>query len=306
MENQENFESDKETMKALEGVTFVTCYVNIYENEPFSHKNIPWRIEQFEFLADLGIKICVYGDETTLPYLEESAKKFPNVKIMTMDIPYKETPIYKECLTEGLNMPERRFEKKDTVEYMALMNAKIEFVNDSAVKNPWNSRIFSWVDFSMAYVFGNKGESLPYLKMLSERNFIDTFFAIPGCWQPIPPNNCSAIVNNIHWRFCGTFFIADRDSMMRFHRIYRENYPIFIREQNKLVWEVNIWAWLEANTDWGAQWYDSDHNDRIIRMPEHFFVQKEESQVTDIIDETPILPIEQEENFIEQDNHIVI
>lgn len=258
----------------MEGITFVTCYVNIYEDEPFSHKNAEWRIEQFEFLADLGINICVYGDETTLPHLEKSANKFPNVKIITMNIPYKETPIYKTCLTDGLALPERRHEKKDTVEYMSLMNAKIEFVYDSAMKNPWKSRIFSWVDFSMAYVFGNKGESLPYLKALSQRKFVDTFFAIPGCWQPIPPDNCSAIVNNIHWRFCGTFFIADRDSMIRFHEIYREHYPTFVREQQKLVWEVNIWAWLEANTDWQVQWYDSDHNDRIIRMPEHFFCDK--------------------------------
>lgn len=263
--------SIREQTKKEEGITFVTCYVHIYENEPFAHKNSPWRIEQFEYIADLGVNICVYGDETTTPYLLDSAKKFPNVKIMTMETPYKQTPIYELCQTPELGMPERRNTAKDTVEYMSLMNAKIEFVDDTITKNPWNSCIFAWMDFSMAYVFGNKGDSLQYMKRLTERTFVDAFFAIPGCWQPIPPNNCSAIVNNIHWRFCGTFFIADKESMIKFHRIYREQLPIFIEEQKKLVWEVNIWAWLEANTDWYPQWYESDHNDRIIQIPDHFF-----------------------------------
>jgi len=241
-------------LTGLTGVTFVTCYVNIYENEPFQHKNVSWRIEQFEYIASTGVNIIVYGDESTTPYLEEYVKKFSNVKLLTMDIPYKETPIYKLCLTEDLTLPERRFDKKDTIEYMSLMHAKIEFVYDAIQKNPWRSNIFSWMDFSMAYIFGNKGESLPYIEQLSKRKFIDKFMAVPGCWQPIPPNNCSAIVNNIHWRFCGTFFMGDKDSLLRFHQLYREHNPTFIKEQKKMVREVNVWAWLEANTDWFHQW----------------------------------------------------
>jgi hypothetical protein len=253
-------------------ITFVTCYVHVYENEPFAHKNASWRIEQFEYIANTGVNICVYGDEITTPYLEESAKKFPNVKILQMSTPYKQTPIYEICQTPGLSMPERRNDAKDTVEYMALMNAKIEFVHDAIEKNPWNSDIFAWMDFSMAYIFGNKASTLANLKQLPERTYIDTFFAIPGCWQPIPPDNCSAIINNIHWRFCGTFFMADKMSMEKFHEIYRQHFPRFIEEQKKLVWEVNIWAWLEANTEWKPQWYDSDHNDRIIKLPDNIFL----------------------------------
>ena len=255
----------------LSGVTFVTCYVHIYENEPFQHKNVPWRLEQFEYIAALGVNICLYGDEVTTPFLTECIAKYPNVRLLDMDTPYKETPIYKMCLDPELTLPERRYHAKDTVEYMALMNAKIEFVHDAVTKNPFGSRIFSWMDFSMAYIFGNKGDSLPYLKQLTEKPFIDDFFAVPGCWEPIPPDNCSAIVNNIHWRFCGTFFIGDIESMKKFHAIYREKFPVFLYEQKKLVWEVNIWAWLESNSDWNGKWYASDHNDRIMRMPDHFF-----------------------------------
>lgn len=258
---------------STDSITFVTCYVHIYENEPFAHKNAPWRIEQFEYIANLGLNICVYGDETTLPYLEESAKKFPNnVKILTMDTPYKQTPIYKLCQPPNLEMPHNRNHAKDTLEYMSLMNTKIEFVYDAIQKNPWNSKIFAWMDFSMAYIFGNKGETLKRFKEITTRKFNNNFFAIPGCWDPIPPNNSSAIVNNIHWRFCGTFFIADKESMLKFHEIYRTHFPKFIEQEKRLVWEVNVWAWLEANTDWKPQWYSSDHNDRIIDLPDEIFI----------------------------------
>jgi hypothetical protein len=260
-----------------QGITYVTCFVNIYDEEPFQHKNAEWRIEQFEFIANTGVNICVYGDEKTAPYLIKMQEKYDNVKLMEMEIPYKETPIYQVCLTPELSLPERRFEKKDTVEYMSLMNTKIEFVNDALTKNPFQSRIFAWMDFSMAYIFGNKGESLEHLKRLSfEKKFVERFMAVPGCWYPIPPNNCSAIINNIHWRFCGTFFIGDKESMKKFHSVYREHFPRFIEEQKKLVWEVNIWAYLEANSDWGVQWYSSDHNDRIIHLPDEFFLQEPE------------------------------
>ena len=57
--------------------------------------------------------------------------------------------------------------------------------------------------------------------------------------------------------------------------MYREHYPRFLHEQKKLVWEVNIWAWLEANTDWRPDWYSADHNDRILHLPDHFFVKEE-------------------------------
>ena len=272
----------------LSGVTFVTCFYHIYKEEPFQYKNVPWRIEQFEFIASLGVNICLYGCETTTPFLEECIRKFPNVKLLTLDIPYTETPIYKTCMQPDLTLPERRYDTKDNVEYMTLMNSKIEFVYDAIMKNPWNSRVFSWMDFSMAYVFGNKGESLPYLKRLSERNFIDKFMAFPGCWYPIPPNNPSAIINNIHWRFCGTFFIGDKESLLYFHKVYREHFPRFIEETKKLVWEVNIWAWLEANTDANIRWFSSDHNDRIIQLPEHFFKQEVQIEICEEVIQDPL------------------
>ena len=261
-------------------ITFVTCFVHIYQEEPYQHKTHEWRLEHFKMIAATGVQICVYGCSETTPYLELCAQEYPNVRVLTMDIPYQETPIYKSCLGPELTLPERRNFKKDTVEYMALMNSKIEFVYDAIQKNPWNSRMFAWMDFSMAYIFNDKPNTLEYLKNFANSKFKETVMAVPGCWMPIPPNNSSAIINNIHWRFCGTFFMADKVSMLRFHQLYREHYDRFIEAEKKMVWEVNVWAWLEANTNWNPQWYDSDHNDRIIRIPECIYKDP------DVVDES--------------------
>jgi hypothetical protein len=254
-------------MKNLDQVTYVTCFVHIYKEEPFQHKTVDWRIEQFRYIADTGVKIVLYGDEITIPYLESCIADYSNVKLLSMDVPYTETPIYKVCTQPNLSLPSRRNVKKDTVEYMSLMNAKIEFMYDAIQKNPWGSQIFAWMDFSMAYIFGNKQRTLFELQQLTASVFKERFLIIPGCWQPLPPNNATAILDAIHWRFCGTFFMGDKESMLKFHSVYREQLPRFIQLYGRLVWEVNVWAWLEVNTDVNIQWYESDHNDRMIQIP---------------------------------------
>ena len=275
MENKEKEPWETIPNAHLQGITYVSCFVKLYENEPYSHKNAAWRMEQFEYIASTNVQICLYGDVHTMPLLEGySIARFPNVKIMEMATDYKETPIYKACLNPDLQLPERKFESKDTVEYMGLMNAKIEFIKDAMDKNPFQSEAFAWMDFSMAYLFGNKKESLDYIRNISDRHIKTPFMAVPGCWQPIPPNNNSAIVNNIHWRFCGTFFMGDIESLYKFFNLYREHFPLFLEKEKKLVWEVNFWAWLEANTDWNPQWYLSDHNDQIVHIPDEFFFKE--------------------------------
>ena len=254
-------------------ITYVTCFINIYEKEPFENKTYDWRLQQFESIAKTGVNICIYGCKITTPLLTPLIEKYPNVKMLIMETPYKETPIYKLYNTPGLTYPQFRNDGKDTMEYMGLMHSKIEFVYDAIQKNPWNSKIFAWMDFSIAYIFNNKEKTLVNFAELDNKKYIDSFMAVPGCWAKIPPNNCDAILQNIHWRFCGTFFIGDKESLLRFHQLYREHYPRFIQEQNKMVWEVNVWAWLEANTDWNPEWYLSDHNDLIIEIPDSILIK---------------------------------
>jgi hypothetical protein len=90
---------------------------------------------------------------------------------------------------------------------------------------------------------------------------------LPGCWDKLPAGEVGQIMNGVYWRFCGGFMLGDASSIINFYHLYNEFFPIFMRTHKKLVWEVNFWGWLEANTDWNPRWYSADHNDSIIKTP---------------------------------------
>ena len=251
-------------------ITFVTCLIKIYNDDeiPFQHKNTEWRIQHFRELANTGIKICIYGCEHFFSTLQLLEKEYSdNVKVMQLD--WRTTETYKLCMnTFQLQgeciLPDRRNYKKDTIEYITLMNSKIEFINDAIQWNHWNSDTFAWIDFSMSYLFHNKKDSLYKIQYF---DFSKNGIWFPGCWDKIPSQNADAILNNIHWRYCGTFFIGNKNSLNEFYQKYLEEFPKFIYQFNKIVWEVNFWAWLESNTNCYMQWYSSDHNDRLLDLP---------------------------------------
>ena len=268
--------------------TFVTCFMNIYDTV-IDNRTTEWRISQFREIAETGIYICVYGCEQTMPYLREFVAQYPNVILMDLGMSYKDLLIHKLCYEPDLSLPDCRNATKDTAEYMALMHSKIEFVYNAIKQNPWNTANFAWMDFSMSYMFKRRNGSLAWLKELSQLAFPSTFFAIPGCWDKINNDSVDKILNSIHWRFCGTFFIGDAESINELHNLYMEYYPKFLGEYKKLIWEVNFWAYLEGVCGWSPTWYSSDHNDRIIEITADLFSRRLEPVANIIEYEYPYL-----------------
>ena len=147
------------------------------------------------------------------------------------------SPVYK--------LPGHRNEGKDKAKYSIVINSKTEFMSDTVYKNPWNTTHFAWIDFNITYVFSNKSYTYPFIQWLSSQPYISPgCFIIPGCWDKYDNENSYKIVNQIYWRFCGGFFLADAHSILHFHQLYEENFPRFLKEYHTLVWEVNFWAWL--------------------------------------------------------------
>lgn len=151
------------------------------------------------------------------------------------------------------------------------MNSKIEFVNDAIIQNPWNTNYFAWIDFSIQHVFKTDA----YRHKLYELNNLTTttkFLAIPGCSQikdtpDIHNDELQKTFRQICWRFCGGFFIGDKDNLKNMYDLYIKYFPIFISKYKTIVWEVNFWAWLEKNTGWNLNWYKADHDDSILNIP---------------------------------------
>ncbi len=243
-------------------VTFVTAFILLESTVP--GRTLEWRMSFFDTLVNTGIKICVYGDSKTLPILEEYALTHKNIKVMPLD--YKETPIYKMCADPDLTLPNRRTPEKDTRDYMQLINSKISFVNDAIQKNPWNSEVFAWIDFSIAYIFKDFAKTLDVIKKMGATQFVDKFMTLPGCWSV--PNGKEPYVDDVCWRFCGGFFIGDKTSLTEFYNLHIQHLPEFFTKYKKLVWEAGIWAWIEANHNWNPLWYYAAHDDGMLNVPQ--------------------------------------
>jgi hypothetical protein len=176
----------------------------------------------------------------------------------------------------GIDLPLNRTIEKDTKEYMLLMNSKLEYMEDTIEKNPFNSTHFAWIDFNISHVFSDLKMSKETLKIYSSSILHNSFLSIPGCWNPLskPFNDeqvKNEILNNINWRFCGGFFIGDRISIEYFIELYKTHLPYFMFKYRKLIWEVNFWAWLELVTDWKPNWFKGDHNDSIIQIQTDYY-----------------------------------
>jgi hypothetical protein len=147
------------------------------------------------------------------------------------------------------------------------MNSKIEFIKKAIDVNPFNNDYFCWFDFSLPYIFKNLENSLLKIKKYSETNFISTpFMVMPGCWN-FKVGNKDVLKDSICWRFCGGFFIGDKNSLLSFYDVSITHFEEFLRLTEKIVWEVNYWAWLEASNYISPIWYLADHNDSIINIP---------------------------------------
>ena len=238
-------------------ITFVTSFFHIYDEDYDAMKTIEWRISRFHEIARTGIKICLY---ISIDFINLVPKEYANVSIIEAPTSF--------IASETVELPQQRNIQKDTVKYMQVINSKTDFMSDAICRNTWSSTHFAWIDFNISHVFSNKERTIQFLRELDMYKLPDKCMLVPGCWNKYDNINIGHVTECINWRFCGGFFIGDKDSIVEFDRLYKQKFPEFIQTHNKLVWEVNFWAWLEVNSDWNPEWYAADHNDSIItNMP---------------------------------------
>jgi hypothetical protein len=249
-------------MANMVNTTFVTAYFEIYPPNS-NNKSREMRFENFSKLAKTNIPIIVFTDKESRPFFDD----YPNLTFVVID--FKELETYKETMKIGVKtLPEKRCMKKDTLEFMILMNSKAEFMKKAI--DIANSTHYCWLDFSILYVFKDVEYSLNYLKDFSQKTLQPTLFAIPGCWEIGTFQNL--LWNSINWRFCGGFFVADRESLISFYSLYREVYQKILFLSGRMTWETNIWHILEMEYNWKPNWFKADHNDSICQLPIEWFV----------------------------------
>jgi hypothetical protein len=237
-------------------------------------------------LASTNINLCIYISPEYEQDIKQNIGMFSNVKIMNV-IDLSSTWIYNLCKELGetteIELPANRNNEKDTYNFILNGHTKHQFMEDVIDKNPWNSSHFAWIDFNIYNLFRNKViETTEYLKWLSNITLGESFITFPGCWNKLEKEKVSDIIDSVHWRFCGSFFIGDCVSMKNFCRLYWENIQKFLQEHKKLIWDFNFWAWMETfcEEDFKPMWYRGDHNDSILYSSADIYTRKLENIIS--------------------------
>jgi hypothetical protein len=118
-------------------------------------------------------------------------------------------------------------------------------------------------------------ESQQYLSCLSKRTLNPSFFLIGG-WETEKTRFefLNESVNQVNWRFCGGFFLGDKESIQDFIELSKQYYLVFMNTYKVLTWEVNFWSWLETFVGWKPTWFHTMFDDGIIKIPSQFYCKK--------------------------------
>jgi hypothetical protein len=172
---------------------------------------------------------------------------------------------FREIHDIDVKLPTKRTEHHDTRAFLTTMNAKAELVYRTMQMHPLVS-YFAWIDFSIFHVIRDRDATLRYLQMISHVRLKGSLL-MPGCW-----NKQHVSFDHVHWRFCGGFFLGNRQGIEQLHTIYRRCFRDLVTTQG-LTWEVNIWAYFELTNAIEIQWYAAGHDDSIVRIPSsHFYI----------------------------------
>jgi len=240
-------------------LTFVTAFMNLFESrEGLRSPDI--YISQFRMVALSGIPIILFISSSYRDHYERICGDLENVRIEYIELYEFET--YTDIESINLKLPPERNHVKDTRNYLILMNTKLECIYRAMQFT--DATHYAWIDFGIQHVLSPNINSR--LQTLAMATFVDTCLVMPGCWQKVP-----VFFDKIHWRFCGGFFLGDRDSLTSFYKASKENWKTILVSYC-LTWEVNYWAFLEEMKLIQPIWYLGDHNDTILNVPEIVYI----------------------------------
>jgi hypothetical protein len=241
----------------MRAACFATCLMDI-DDRRF---DFDFRIKHFKNLAAVSeAEFVVFTCGRTFLQVQEAVSGFGNVQVVLRRM--DEFELYPVFQDASLPLPEGHNPTKDTRNYMTLMNLKLDMVAEAMRRV--EARNYGWVDFSITYICPDSVPDVQArLKQLA--GAIYSTVLLPGC----TPKDFTISLNTPCWRFCGGFFIGDAYSISNFCQTFKTHAPVILQMQNRLMWEVNIWAFLERDYGWCPTWVKADHDLSIFPVLEH-------------------------------------
>jgi hypothetical protein len=205
-----------------------------------------------------SLRDLVAAGVPTLLYLDAALPvpaRGPNLRIER--IRFDELATVAAVAAHAVALPAARNVAKDTPAYLCLMNAKSELILRAHAAGH-RARRYAWVDAGLFRLITDVAGAQARLRGLARLDPAAVW--MPGC-NPAP----SGDLDRVDWRFCGGFLAGGAwpvlDLCERHVRLVRDLLP-------RLTWEVNAWALLEQRGDIRPRWYEADHDDRILALPD--------------------------------------
>lgn len=215
------------------------------------------RIQHFITLAKTGIDLMIFTSRKYQEAIEAICRDYRNVRIHKI-LEIEDTYTYDVSSAFRNTLPAHRNLIKDSFPFLAIINAKIEFLYEAA--RTYDYKQYAWIDFNIWHVIRNTPESTRKLQSYSMRELCADSVYVPGCWSKCTDGLWERIV----WRFCGGFLIGKKQAILEFTDLYMNSVKEIVQEKGGITWEVNLWAHLENHYGWNPLWCLGDHNDTIL------------------------------------------
>lgn len=215
---------------------FVTCLFPLPDQ---NDKTLDERLNHYKPLARSGIPLHVFTASSCVETIQNMSP-IESVSVVALDWT-------RECGISqflhqypDLDLPAGN-PKKDTRSFLTLMNCKTELVAKAAQSYPHATHL-AWIDLNVFHVVRDVELATQRLLRLTRKPCSLPRLCIPSIW---PKNECDDLLTRVCWRFAGGFFIGDRASVLEFHAQSFNALQRFVAKYKRLVWEVNIWAFIE-------------------------------------------------------------
>ena len=184
--------------------TYITALYDIRSKDKRNHSGIEKRIELLKKLFSVNIPIVAFLDPEFEIFFKDN--NLPtNVKCIYR--PLNSFSIYLTLTTTEpkLELPENRSIEKDTIEFLALMNTKAEFVAEGS--KFCETENVAWIDASIFHILNDEKRVKEYLET---KNHTVEKIRIPGpiFQKTIDRNN---LVKSVQWKYAGGYFICKRE-----------------------------------------------------------------------------------------------
>lgn len=164
---------------------------------------------------------------------------------------------YFEKLTQ-MNSVLRNLEK-DTVEYMALMCNKTEFIRRAILETQNKHQQYIWIDFGIRSIFKSDSEFETAIK-----SFQHSYgkIRIGSIWNL--NYSFEHLYTRVAWYFAGGVFGGPGKLLIEFADETKKECFNTITKFKKLLWEVNMWYFVYLRKKEWFDPYQCDHNASLI------------------------------------------